>query len=513
MKNYASFWTVIFFMFGLLAKPDESETILWQPVKLGVKEIDQQDTDEILEQTKDQVEKIEQQVQETVRGIKSDALVKTEKIKQSVTEEVEKVHQDAQEEIEEIKTEAEQDIDEIKDVIVDSVVNIEQRATGQIMDLIREAEEIAFKISRKKREAVVLKKLQQSFDKTQKKLCGFQGLNGALLKIPVPSYWKQRMADNFYKNSNVLEQIVFDAESFEETKDFANCFKAQKVWFDKTLSSTAYTSDPGYSQIIAKKTSIENIVSAIKKSDQKLDLIKSKLDLSDEEKRRIRLIILYEINAALQRLKYLPYKDQLLSDYEVENLTIKVVHDITGCAGSVFPDVNFESIVLPDISREAAVWVQIREDLDDVKSTLNVELLEKNKLADSLKKLNIDLYDLNTKLNKERAVKGNLIQKLELSGRDLVDQQLTNREKNYKLLQKDVEMKNLMSEIAQTKQLLNTLRTQNLEVQNKIKMVEEISIQKAKEQSNIFNSERTKIQELSKRKRLEAELVQRNGIK
>lgn len=472
MKVWIIFFVGMFFVLRLSAET-ENDTALWSAVESGISKAGGQDADDILKQSEEKIKAIGQDAQNAILDIKSSSEAKSKTIRQDLTQNVKEIYADTQEEIKEVTDEAESEIDAVKAETNAGIIKIKQEVTQKILDSIREAEEIIFKINRQKREDAVVQKLQQSFDEAQTKLGEFQALNGILLKIPVPAYWKERVAKKFYKNAEIIEQIVFDAESSEEANDFAKCFQDQKNWFDNTLSSTKYTSDPGYSQIIARNAGIDSIVSAIKISDTRLDAIKDKINLSDEEKRRIRLLVLYEVNSALQKLKYLPYKEQRLADDEVENLTLKVANDVTGRVVQAFPDSKIETVVLPAIPSQTEAWVQLREDLDDLKKTLNTEVAEKNQLADSIKRLNADLVGLNSKLDNEQQIRGELVGKLEV-----------------------------------TKKLLNDLKNQNMEQQNKLNITDELGSKKLDEEKSQLSAKHIKLEENGNRNQLELELKQ-----
>jgi hypothetical protein len=160
--------------------------------------------------------------------------------------------------------------------------------------------------------------------------------------------WKPDAAKEFNTNTMVLQKIITDAESPDQITDFLDKFEKQKVWFDKTLQSSKATpsdsvKDEFYKKIATKNSRLDFLVTSIKKSDTILE----KLELTSEQKKLIRLRLLYEINAK---------QSQMLSDENIRSLTIDIIEKVTGKKFTDFPELKLAQIQftgkLEEIGRE-----------------------------------------------------------------------------------------------------------------------------------------------------------------
>lgn len=156
------------------------------------------------------------------------------------------------------------------------------------------------------------------------------------------SDWKQTTTKEFNSNCMALQKIIMDAENPSQITDFSDKFKKQKDWFNKTLHSSKsapsdLNKDKFYKKIVAKNSRLDFIATSIKKSENILE----KLELTANQKKLIRLKLLYEINA-------MAGQEQSLSDQKLRSLTISVIENVVGEKITDFPELKLAQIQFTD---------------------------------------------------------------------------------------------------------------------------------------------------------------------
>lgn len=495
---------------------------LWNAVSSGLDEMRRESAARVDSIIKGNVKNVELKASLAKKGLQAKAFKHVKQIEKKLREDVQEVQASADEKVQDIACEAKRDLSVTKRDFNSHLDDINQNIATQIIYLIRDAEETAFKVECDKREKIILDKLQKTLENSRVSGINFEDLNGALFRIPVPDYWKMQVAREFYTNSEILEQVVIDAEMADQVDDFMNCFKQQKEWFDKTLSSTKYTSDPAYIQIINKKNSISNMVFSVKKSESYLLKWRNFLNLTKSELNKIKLLFLYEINFEIQRLNKLPVEPKQFTDNQIKQLTLKITQNVTGRAAAVFPRVNFKRLMqVSMVPRDMRVISKISEDVSDLESEISKKHLNINILRDYLKKLNSDLSDLSAQIAINRLERMSMASKIEKLRTDVYNKDEKVKVFRNELLDKNIELENLAKEMTQTKKLLTELKVKNDEAKNKIEIVEIIAIRTMNEQgevlkNKIVNSDKQRIleeQENLNKQDLEVELAKKTMFK
>lgn len=521
--NKISIFVFLFVAIKSLICTEESVG-LWHTVASSLKEICKEKDQRLKSMLKSKVKDIEKDAKSTVSELQEKALINAEKIQKTLEKDVKDIQAEAEQDIVEFTNDSVNELSQVKRDLAEQVYDVNQNAVSEIVDLIKDAEETALKVGQKSREKIILNKLQKTFEDSQSEAVTFKDFKGSLFLIPVPIYWKKQISKDFYKNSEKLEKIVLDAESSEESTDFLNCFKAQKAWFDKTLSSTNYTSDPGYSQIIRKTEMIDNIVLAVKKAEEYLAEWTDLLELTDVEACKIRLQFLYEVNSQIMRLQDIPVNVKTFTDDQIRVLTLKIAEDVTGRAAKAFPDINFENVTCFNVPKNMQIISQIKEDVSDLRFATNKKHIDSEALSNFFKKLNSDLSDLYVELYEDGRLKKELENAVEALKNDMFKKDVATKKIKSVLLGKAKKVKELMAEISQTKKLLEELKLQNAETNSKIEFIENISEIRLKEQFDIAkkkfsassssdNSKKIRQQENLNRQLIENEIIQRNSLK
>lgn len=236
--------------------------------------------------------------------------------------------------------------------------------------------------------------------------------NANIIQQILPEDLKLSAENEFNTNTALLQKIIFNAESNDQIGDFTNRFEKQKIWFDKTLRSSKYLSDPSYKQITNKNTQLDSIATAVKKTDSILE----NLELSSAQKKQIRLKFIYEINSM--------QKEKPVSDEQIRQLTINIIEDITGKKAAEFPELQLAKIQFGEKIEK------LGRQMLDLQLT-NKELLNK---VDENQKITTDMKKLISELN---------IQKKECQNKiKLVEQVCDSKIREISTFQTEQEKKN-----------------------------------------------------------------------
>lgn len=330
-------------------------------------------------QTDLRVKKLEEEVAEQVTQINKNLEQNIENICQNVHAETALIKKTAIQETQELTGEAKQELNTINDKIKKDILNFKKDAALKILEIIDKADEEALKIRKAQRQQTTLENLQKSIDQ----ISPVEMHNLAKFSLnfdPIPENLKASAENEFSANTAFLQKIILDAENNDQISDFMNKFEKQKIWFDKTLRSSKYISDPNYNQIINKNAQLDSIATAIKKSDSIIE----NLELSAEQKKQIRLKLLYEINSI--------QKQKSISDNEIRKLTINIIEEISGKKANEFPELQLAKVQF--IQKAETLGHQMLE-----LQITNKELLNK---VDENQKITTDMKKLISELNNEK---------------------------------------------------------------------------------------------------------------
>ncbi len=296
----------------LLQKAEQKAENLEAQTDLRVKKLQEETTEE--------VSQINKKLEHNIETICQKAYNETTSIKKSATQETQ-----------DLTKEAKQELNIINDKIKTDILNFKKDATLKILEIIDKADEEALKIRKAQREQMTLANLQKSVDQILP--VEMHNLEKYSINFdPIPENAKISAEKEFNTNTTFLQKIILDAEDPNQVSDFMNKFEKQKIWFDKTLRSSKYLSDPNYNQIINKNTQLDSITTAIKKSDAIIE----NLELNAAQKKQIRLKFLYEINSI--------QKQKSISDNDIRALTINIIEEISGKKASEFPELQLAKV-------------------------------------------------------------------------------------------------------------------------------------------------------------------------
>lgn len=113
--------------------------------------------------------------------------------------------------------------------------------------------------------------------------------------------WKKEVAFDFHNDIAFLRQIIIKGEGRkEEQQDFSSLFDELKKWFESTLKKTKRFFDSNYNVLRQKKLSIARVVKAQKVANEIIEQHSEHIGFNKNLIPQIRLLVLYEINSAIQ---------------------------------------------------------------------------------------------------------------------------------------------------------------------------------------------------------------------
>jgi len=116
----------------------------------------------------------------------------------------------------------------------------------------------------------------------------------------VDAHWKENVSGQFDRCVDGLKKIIIEGEEKEEVDDFLYTFKQQRNWFDKTVTGTAKFFDPRYNAVCQKLESLKTLVDAQEKAEKILHRMVLEDKTNPAVFKKIRLVILYDLNAMIQ---------------------------------------------------------------------------------------------------------------------------------------------------------------------------------------------------------------------
>jgi hypothetical protein len=280
----------------------------------------------LLEEAEQKAKKLEEETSAEIKKLQTQAVDKVKKINSLLEQNIQEIQREADEEIAQIKKSAQTELVEtsldakndavvINDEFKGEILRLKKSASLKILDIINLAEEQALKIRKTEREQKVFSDLQKSVDLVAlMEMLSFPSKSFNF--TPITETWKTSITKEFDSNNALLQQIIIEGEVPDQINDFAQRFEQQKKWFDTTLSATKYFSDQNYNKILNKNSQLDQMATAVKKSNAILE----RLELSSEQKKQIRLNALYEINSM----------PKPISDETIQRITLDTINKING---------------------------------------------------------------------------------------------------------------------------------------------------------------------------------------
>ena len=259
----------------------------------------------------------------------------------------------------------------------------------------------------------------------------------------VTQEWRDEILEQFDKDVSSLKEIIFQGESDkQEAQDFIELFKEQRDWFDQTVTGTRYFFDPKYNAVMQKKETIQRITKAQEKADEILEELVIKDEIGDKTYKKLRLIVLYDLNSTIQkeiekgRANVLPTG---IDESKIRDLVNKVVDDFKQ---KKLEEIDVETQVSEEVETLEKELRIIKRELEKqkrekakIKKEVEEKLEEKNKA-----KLELEILLEKTKKNKER-LKNEALARANKEATDALE------EKNKKNLDLQIKLKRLEKEM------------------------------------------------------------------
>lgn len=296
-------------------------------------------------QVKEQLDKLNNQAQRSIESIQAEMEQKAHEIRKESKAEAESVLQEAEETAQALLQKAQERAHEVAQEVNERAQLLKRDAVLQAVDLINQAEERAIKERQEKRKRSLLKKIE-----------AIQTDQGVIhyhepIDVTPLERWRKEMAYAFKNNNTFMQDIIVAGEEPMHVDDFLKRFKEQEHWFDKTLRGTQVEHDESYKKIVKKQSLLHSVVGAQRKADLVLLDVVRKLSLDEQSRKKIRLLILYELNAAIQKALAEPVAAQhslvrmddgydyiVLHDGFIRNIVLTIAHEATGRILAAYPD-------------------------------------------------------------------------------------------------------------------------------------------------------------------------------
>lgn len=156
---------------------------------------------------------------------------------------------------------------------------------------------------------------------------------------PVSVEWKNKTARDFYQDVSYLKDVVVQGESPQEARDFVERFEKQSRWFDYTLATTRFVSDPSYQSLTQKCARLHDIVAVQKKAEQMLLRTLEPLKLPSQEANKVRVNLLYNLYALMPEHNGLAHQSLLpvtMTEQRIREEVVKMVQRLQPTQGE-FP--------------------------------------------------------------------------------------------------------------------------------------------------------------------------------
>jgi 1,2-phenylacetyl-CoA epoxidase PaaB subunit len=196
--------------------------------------------------------------------------------------------------------------------------------------------------------------------------------------LRVSAEWKNDISRRFYQDMSTMKDIIVAAESPVEANDFLKKFEEQNKWFDLTLRSTRQVTDDLYSQLVAKQSQMNRLMSSQRIADEYLNKFTKNMIMDPVQVKKMRLGVLYELNARMQqRSSHLDrtVRESALPEEEIKTLVKRTLSDTSQQFREIaaqFPDVELGSGASrkPQLSLAAVPLraQQLEEELGEVRA-------------------------------------------------------------------------------------------------------------------------------------------------
>ncbi|MBX9830965.1 hypothetical protein K2X40_03330 [Candidatus Babeliales bacterium] len=383
------------------------------------------------------IDALREQAALEVKRIEESAVSQNSILKGETARQIREIKAQVEQKIAQVRNDAEQMTAQLKQEIEAKAFQLKYNAEKEKLIIMSQAEQRALELRAEEQRRQLEEKFQKNIT-LDSKMTSFGTKNfsfdlSSMARVPellpvrstgqsqeVSAEWRNKISKDFYNDMSFMKSIITEGETIDQVDDFAQRFKKQNLWFDQTLSSTRSMADQSYKQLLDKQATLQSIVQAQKKADLFLDKMSAKIALSDAQKKKARLTILYDINERIQqeREKTGSLERPVDLDQETVNtlsqraleeysLQFKAINaDLSDVEMKESKTVHVVPVMVQKLQGELD---QIKAELESTRNTLEKMRMDKtelkNKMTKEIKTKTEEWLDLEIQLRQER---GNL---------------------------------------------------------------------------------------------------------
>lgn len=283
-------------------------TDLLQAAQVKARELEEEVSERtklLHEKAEERYQKMQEEVAQRTKEIQELAKKQSEELTKKFKEQAQQVQVEVQQTSTALRHQAAQQVVSLLNQAEEEAIKRKRQEEEDAIRRKREAEEEELRRRREERAQALTDKLEQSFEKPLLASSSFfqttplSPLGESLTRVE--KTWKDKTSHEFHNNMSLMKKIILEGESETEAQDFMKRFARQSRWFDATISNTTYVCDEHYKEIVKRATRLRNVVQAQKSADQFLEDLAKEKNLTMEETKKVRLAVLYELNAQLSR--------------------------------------------------------------------------------------------------------------------------------------------------------------------------------------------------------------------
>lgn len=453
------------------------------------------------------ISRLLQDSESAIRKLEDELTQKEQQLEDLAKKKLEHLQTKVEQEINTMRKKAEKMAVDMRSDIKEEALRLRHEAAHKTLGIISKTEEEALELKRKKRIDALNKRFgskimpsRRSRSRRARSVSRYQSVRPTKIHrfsfIPDESHqattmnkqdmgsgervspeWKNDISRQFYNDMSYMKQIILQGESRHEIHDFNKRFTEQNRWFDKTLRSVRYVNDAHYVKIVKKQQRLHSVIAAQKQADAHLKKVVRGASLSLREKRKVRLMVLYDLNSLMQQREAQGGR-RLLGALDIDEVT-----------GIVKKTVEEFSVKFKERSGR---FPDVR--ILDNKTTQVVPVMAQ-KLQEELEEVQVKLEEAEGKIQKERKKRKQLRvaarQKIQEKARERVDLELKLRKAKH-----DTSLANRGKEeavkIAEINDDAKKELAKRLEQSEKEGMIFELEMKKAQEEVVLARDEAIK---------------------
>lgn len=375
--------------------------------------------EDVYREQKESSSRLQEVIQQKAEEQEKKLALKTDELKNVADKHYEILREEAQAQIATIKKVAQEGIGAVTQAVEEKSQKIRKELNNSIKTLHVEAAEQVFDLLNKSDEQLFEKRRQareRALARISPSAIGLQSL----------SSWKSKTAQECNQSLTMLKSIVLDGEESSISKDFIDEFSSYQRWFDLSLHSTHSPQDPTYQEILRKKERLDDVTSMQKKADLILERSLNDGTITQEQYKKIRLLVLYDLNS------HYAYRRKKLSTEDIAALVnhiIRTKKDTLGQTFAIIPEPSLPKNKEKNKNQEKKIQESINNN--------SVQALELTRLPET-----------------------SSLDNLELKAQFIEEKQKTEQELQLLKLQAENTEKKLTEEITHLKEKINNLKTE-----------------------------------------------------